>query len=164
MTSTLPAIEALLRDDSLRKELGRWLNDPADADDVLQGVAEKLLGQRIPVLTKSYLHTVLRNSAIDLRRADQRRERNVSGLASEDRSRATPAPEESLQAMRTIAAVQAILDRQPPLSRKIFRLYHLQNMTQPEIATLLDVHLSTVEKRLAKVRNACVKEMQAHLD
>ena len=157
-------LESLLTDPSLRKHLVQWLNDPSDADDILQVVAEKLICERIPVLSKGYLYTVLKNSAIDLRRAEQRRERNTAGLALQAESSAADSPERSYQAARATAAIQAILDRQPPLNRKIFRLYHLENMTQPDIATRLGVHLSTVEKRLASVRRACMHELRAHLD
>lgn len=158
------ALDSLLNDPSLRKALRLWLPEPSDADDVLQAVAEKLLRDQIPVLTKGYLYTVLRNSAIDLQRSNQRRERHTQDLVHRETAEAAPAPDRSVQALQATAAIQAILDRQTPLNRRIFHLYHTQNRTQPEIAELLDVHLSTVEKRLAKVRKACMRELRAHLD
>lgn len=158
------ALDNLLNDPSLRKALRLWLPEPSDAEDVLQAVAEKLVRDQIPVLTKGYLYTVLRNSAIDLKRSNQRRERNVEGLSHHQTDEAVPAPEHSVQAIEATVAIQAVLERQPPLSQRIFHLYHTQNRTQPEIAELLDVHISTVEKRLAKVRKACISEMRAHLD
>ncbi|MEM1145512.1 MAG: sigma-70 family RNA polymerase sigma factor [Pseudomonadota bacterium] len=158
------SVESLLSDPALRKALRKWLHEPSDADDVLQLVAEKLVREQIPVLTKGYLYTVARNAAIDLQRANQRREQNAKGMLLRHGDDAMPAPEQSLQAIEATNAIQAILDRQAPLNRRIFQLYHIQNMTQPEIARLLNLHLSTVEKRLSKVRKACLQELRAHLD
>lgn len=164
MSSNALTIENLLSDPSLKQHVARWLSDPSEADDVVQLVAEKLICERIPVLTRGYLYAVLKNSAIDLRRADVRRERNEAALLPQAEGTLATSPERALQATRASAAVQAVLDAQPPLNREIFRLYHVQHMTQPEIASLLDLHLSTVEKRLAKVRAACLSELKAHLD
>ena len=164
MTESALTLERLLNDASLRNTLYQWVSDPADADDVLQQVAEKAVRERIPVHSKGYLSAVLRNSAIDLSRANRRRETNTRGLACRYENSFAPAPEKNLQASQAITAIQAVIDRHPPLSRKIFMLYHVQGVTQPEIARCLGIHLSTVEKRLAKIRKACLKELEAHLD
>ena len=157
-------LDRLLNDTSLRNTLKQWLSEPADADDVLQQVAEKAIRERIPIHSNGYLSAVLRNSAIDLCRANGRREHNTRGIAPQFENSVAPAPEKSLQAVQAISAVQAVLDHQPPLSRKIFKLYHVLGLTQPEIAQCLGIHLSTVEKRLARVRKGCLKELEAHLD
>lgn len=164
MTSNALTVERLLKDPTLRKSLARWLSEPADADDVLQLVAEKVLRERVPLLNKGYLAAVLRNCAIDLQRAKLRRAANAKGLFVELGDSVAPAPDRALQVRQATDAIQAILDRQPPLSRKIFMLCHVQGMSQTKIATQLGVHQSTVEKRLAKVRKACLKELSAHLD
>lgn len=164
MSESALTIDRLLNDLSLRNMLKRWLSDPADADDVLQTVAEKVVRERIPVHSKGYLAAVLRNSAIDLSRANGRRELNTRGLACQLERTVAPAPEESVQAAQAITAVQAVLDHQSPLSRTIFKLYHVQGLTQPAIARRLDIHLSTVEKRLASVRRDCMKVLEAHLE
>ncbi len=164
MTEPALTLDRLLNDTSLKNTLKQWLSEPADADDVLQQVAEKVIRERIPVHSKAYLSAVLRNSAIDLSRANGRREHNARGLASQFENPVAPAPDKSLQAAQAISAIQAVLDHQPPLSRKIFKLYHVLGLTQPEIAQSLDIHLSTVEKRLAKLRKGCLKELEAHLD
>lgn len=164
MTESALTLDRLLNDTSLRNTLKQWVSNPADADDVLQQVAEKVIRERIPVHTKGYLSVVLRNSAIDLCRANGRREHNTRGLAPQTETSFAPAPEKSVQAAQAINAIQAVLDHQPPLSRKIFTLYHVRGLTQPEIARCLGIHLSTVEKRLAKLRKGCLQELEAHLD
>lgn len=63
-----------------------------------------------------------------------------------------PSPEELLDASRRRAWLDRTLDRLPLDLRAVLVLFELEDMTAPEIATLLDLPVGTVASRLRRAR------------
>ena len=138
----------------------RRVTDHAEAEDLTQQVFMRLLatGDFEGVeQTEGYVFTVAANLLKDRGRQAMRR----SGLGAvapnpslvseltlemvEDRS-----PERVLLGRETLADVLRTLDALGERTRDIYILFRLENMKQREIATLLGIGQSTVEKHVVK--------------
>ncbi|MEM9532999.1 MAG: sigma factor [Pseudomonadota bacterium] len=72
--TTNSSLFGMLREASLGRYISRLVNNQADADDLLQNVAEKLLRKGPAVQEPAhFLRRVVRNAAIDQHRARQLR-------------------------------------------------------------------------------------------
>ena len=135
------------------------VRDRAEADDLTQEVFLRILRQAEgidPSRAKAYVFTAAANLLRDrsrmsaFRRTDARGdlveadERIIAGLV-EDIS-----PERVLLGKQTLRAVMSALDGLETRTRDIFVLYRIERMKQQEIANLLGISLSSVEKHLVK--------------
>lgn len=155
--------DQLVLDDTFRRQLGRWIRSSADADDILQIVAEKLVSSPIDK-GPDYVSRMVRNAAIDHHRAENRREQHHVNWMEQSDQIDERTPEDSVAADQAMSALQEAIDNLSPVTRQIFLQFHFEGMTQPEIAKGLDVHLSTVEKRLARARKNCFAILGRYLD
>lgn len=144
-------------DASLRRYAARLLGNPADVDDVLQIVAEKLLAQTSTVRQpQHYLRRAVRNAAIDHQRA------SVLRADYERRSSIHTEPlDNAAETALIVACIQRALRKLPVLTAEMFRLHYLDGLSQRAIAERFGVHLSSVEKRLAQSRRCCLAAVQA---
>lgn len=138
----------------------RRVGDHAEAEDLTQQVFMRLLAtedfERVEQ-AEGYVFTVAANLLKDRgRRASRRGEHVVIGPnpdlvaeltreAVEDRS-----PERVLMGRETLADVLRTLDGLGEKTRDIYILFRLENMKQREIAALLGIGQSTVEKHVVK--------------
>ncbi|MCD0504389.1 sigma-70 family RNA polymerase sigma factor [Bordetella petrii] len=137
--------------------LRRSLGNPADAADLSHDLFARLLARREPVRAaepRAFLSTMAHRMVIDHWR---RRELEKAWL---DTLAALPEPQvpsvESQQIiLETLAAVDEVLDTFKPVVREAFLLNQLEGLSCPQIATRLDVSLSTVERHVSKVLRAC---------
>jgi RNA polymerase sigma factor (sigma-70 family) len=132
------------------------VRDRAEADDLTQEVFLRILRQAEgidPGRAKAYVFTAAANLLRDrsrmsaFRRTDalvESDERIIAGLV-EDIS-----PERVLLGKQTLRAVMSALDGLETRTRDIFVLYRIERMKQQEIANLLGISLSSVEKHLVK--------------
>jgi RNA polymerase sigma factor (sigma-70 family) len=132
------------------------VRDRAEADDLTQEVFLRILRQAEgidPSRAKAYVFTAAANLLRDrsrmsaFRRTDalvESDERIIAGLV-EDIS-----PERVLLGKQTLRAVMSALDGLETRTRDIFVLYRIERMKQQEIANLLGISLSSVEKHLVK--------------
>ena len=136
----------------------RLLSDRAEAEDVTQEamlrlwrVAPNWRTGEARVLTWAY--RVVTNLCTDLRRARSRRPTVNLDDAPEvaDGGRGVVA---TMIAADRMAALQMALDRLPERQRQAVVLRHIEGMTNPEIAEILDVGVEAVESLTARGKRA----------
>lgn len=127
----------------------------ADADDATQQVFI-VVARRLDVIApgseRAFLFATALRVASHARRAAQRRG-EVSGELPEALD-AAPTPEELMDQRRARAVLDAVLEELPLDVRAVFILFELEEMTQAEIAGLLDLPQGTVASRLRRGREA----------
>ncbi|MEM9621016.1 MAG: RNA polymerase sigma factor [Pseudomonadota bacterium] len=154
-TTNPGGVLAWLGERSVRLYAMRLLRNPADVDDVLQSVAERLLRKTVEIeQPENYLKRAVRNAAIDVQRARSRRDEleELSHFYAEPFAHAADTELAVTQLQRTIADL-------PVVTAEMFRLHYLDGLSQSDIASRLGVHLSSVEKHLAKAKNRCLEAM-----
>ena len=155
-----PASEARLRQlmathfDFVWRSLRRLgLGDP-DADDGAQEVflvASRKLSQISPDHERQFLFaTAVRVASTRRRSVKRRREEPLATI--DDRERSEPGPERLTELARARSELQDILDGMDLEQRACFVLFELEELTVPEIASLVGVPLGTVSSRLRAAR------------
>lgn len=136
----------------------RRVQNQHEAEDLTQEVFVRLLHQHDidPTRAKSYVFTIAANLLRDrLRRAVTRRT-TTFGTFEADGQVQIPALVEEISAERVLIARETLRDVLRALeglgkrTRDIFVLYRIEHMKQHEIATLLGLSHSAVEKHLVK--------------
>lgn len=136
----------------------RRVRDRAEAEDLTQQVFLRLIGsERTNELAHAdrFVFTVAANLLKDRAKSaahrlevpsiDPELVEILSIEAREERS-----PERIAESRETLAEVFAILDELGERTKAIFVLFRLENMKQREIAELLGIGVSTVEKHVIK--------------
>ena len=158
--------------DRLRDELGtrfsgplrayflRRIRDRAQAEDLAQEVLLRMIRASDPELIvnpESYVfraaanllmdhrRRALRNGTLRARSLDETPEGEFIGSLVEDRS-----PERVLLGEANLLEVERALDELSELTRHVFILFRLENMMQKDIAALLGIGQSTVEKHVMR--------------
>jgi len=147
-----------------RPELLRFLmarcGDADEAQDLLQDLWLKLSETRIgPVANgRSYLFRMANNLVLDRRRTQQRamsRDRNWIGeqhgyaVAAEERVDDAQPADDRIAAIQELSALKQAIAALPPGARRALELYRLEERGQSEIAAIMGISRSGVEKHLA---------------
>lgn len=161
MSSDVPFFEEKLFD--RHGQLERWLGSVEAADDAIQSVAEKIVksGDRP---NASYLAAMLRNAAVDRVRSEMRRRGYEEAFASAAETVDDRSPDRLVAGTQALEALRGAIGRLSPTDRKIFVLACLEAKPRSEIAAVVGLKLSTVEKRLAKAKASCYRQVKDHLD
>ena len=142
--------------DFIWRSLRRLGLSPADAEDGAQEVftvASRRLEDIVVGRERAFLFgTALRVASSHRRRARHRYEQ-LDGTA-EDHGDAAPSPEMLTERRQARAVLDQVLDELTLEQRTAFVLYELEEMTVPDIATILDVPVGTVASRLRRARAA----------
>lgn len=130
----------------------RRLGVPAEAlDDAAQQVfivAMRRADIIEPERERQYLQGVAVRVASEQRRAVQRREARVPPITGD----APAQPDELLDRKRARAQLDDVLDAMPFDLRTAFVLFELDELTVPEIATMLEIPEGTASSRLRRAR------------
>ena len=125
------------------------LYDADEARDVVSDVFASLLDGGIAIKSdnaRGFLLTCVRNSCINVIRHKQMRERFIKLYATNAEPLAD-GPDDSI----TLAELREYIDNQlPPLSRRIFTLRYLQDMTCQQVADAVGVSRVTVHHHLSQ--------------
>jgi RNA polymerase sigma factor (sigma-70 family) len=147
-----------------RAELVRFLRarcgDAAEADDLMQDIWLKLDGTSAgPVSNgRAYLFRIANNLVLDRRRGQLRAMRrdhawlDADGFASvqpEERSDPAPLADEELARRQEAAIVQQAIATLPAGAQRALRLHRLEGHSQGEVAEIMGISRSGVEKHLA---------------
>ena len=163
MGNATVAVDSLFEERGLRQLLNRWVG-PQDADDVLQIVAEKLLRSDSGAdLSPSYVSRVARNAAIDQTRTVQSRSGYESEFTRHRPWKDELSPERIVEGIQAIEALDNALMHLPELTQEVFLLYYVDGLQQLEIAEHFGLHVSSIEKHLAKARRRCYERIEPHL-
>lgn len=125
------------------------LYDADEARDVVSDVFASLLGGGMAIRTdnaRGFLLTCVRNSCINVIRHKQMRERFIK-LYSTGAEPQTAGPDDSIM----LAELRDYINTQlSPLSRRIFTLRYLQDMTCQQVADAVGVSRVTVHNHLSQ--------------
>jgi RNA polymerase sigma-70 factor (ECF subfamily) len=130
-----------------------WL-DAALAEDVVQEVFVRLMGQRTEIRdVRAWLFRAVRNGAISHLRHQKRRKKRDQRIATQQQNWFEPHPDDLIDAQ----TAQTVLESLPPQQREIVMLRIWGQMTFKEMAGLVDLPLSTVHDHyrtaLARIKN-----------
>lgn len=157
--SAIPLIAGLFGNRALRNYLEKIVGGSDNADDVLQDVALKIWdGLGDPHKPEHFVHTLARNAAIDQKRSQDRRTNRETEYATlteviED------SQEQIFERQQKLNAINAAISELPLLTQSIFIQFYVHGLSQKEIAEVHQIHLSTVEKRLARAKRYCYTQL-----
>ena len=125
------------------------LYDADEARDVVSDVFASLLDGGLAIRTdnaRGFLLTCVRNSCINVIRHKQMRERFIKFYATNAEPR-VDGPDDSMM----LAELRDYINNQlPPLSRRIFTMRYLQDMTCQQVADAVGVSRVTVHHHLSQ--------------
>ena len=138
----------------------RWLNHPADADDVAQECflrmwqrADRFDPQRGSL--QVWLLRLTRNLCIDRARASGRRpEGHESATPVQELAATVPAPDERLVRQRQLAELSDAIALLPERQRSALLLCRLQGRSQAEAAAVLGISTRALESLLSRARRS----------
>lgn len=135
----------------------RMLKDRAEAEDVAQEALLRLWraapGWREgEAKVSTWLYRVVSNLCID--RMRRRRGGHVDLDAVPDPADPAPSVERALQDSARGAALQAALDTLPERQKQAVVLRHLEGLSNPEIAEIMEIGVRAVESLTARGRKA----------
>ena len=163
MANAALALDFLFDRSCFRRRMRRWVA-PQDADDLLQAVAEKLLQCGAETdLSPGYVSRVARNAAIDRARSTQSRSDYETEFAQQCPRTDEMSPERVAEGLQAIEALDDALTSLPELTREVFLLYYVEGLAQRDIAAQFGLHVSSIEKHLAKARRHCYERIEPHL-
>lgn len=152
-------VEALIQHESaLLNFLTRQVGCAHTSADLFQRIAEKLLRQKQPPATDSvraYLYRAASSEAASYFRGERRRVSYEMDCARLQDELDACYAERRLAGQDALRVLQAALESLPPLTRRIFFLCRVQDVSQREVAERLGLSVSTVEKKLAAALKHC---------
>ncbi|MEZ5716324.1 MAG: RNA polymerase sigma factor [Paracoccaceae bacterium] len=132
----------------------RMLGDRAEAEDVAQEAMMRLWRiapdwRQDEAQVTTWLYRVVANLATDRLR---RRKRTAAPALDDlpDPVDDAPGPAETMQARARAAALQAALDALPDRQRQAVVLRHIEGLSNPEIAAIMDISTEAVESLTAR--------------
>ncbi|KKW67447.1 hypothetical protein AAV94_11550 [Lampropedia cohaerens] len=155
-----------------RQELLTWLTRRLHAREQAEDMVQELYlrfvqhaaGHHVDD-TRAYLFQMARNMLADLGRQQQARATDTHShdeplmLAVPDTA---PGPEQVAAARSRLRQLAACLEQLPPLTQRIFLLNRVHDMSYQEVATQLDVSVSTVQKHLTRALCHVTEQMKTH--
>lgn len=152
----------------LRKYLRRFYKNPQDIEDAMQEgflksfEIEKKQDIKTPA---AYLFKTIRNFACrDLRKKSRLKIIGIEDIDLPSLTIDRRAIEDSLESRQNLSIFCAAADRLPTQCRKAFLLRKIYGFSQKEIAGMMGISVSTVEKHLAKAIYRVIEHMDQHGD
>ncbi|MDW4496620.1 RNA polymerase sigma factor [Sulfitobacter sp. D35] len=140
----------------------RLLGDRVEAEDVAQEALLRLW--RIApdwrpgeAQVTTWLYRVTANLCIDR----QRKRRGMALDAVEEPADPAPGPAETMQARARFDALQAALDTLPERQRQAVVLRHIEGLSNPEIAGIMELNVRAVESLTARGKRALAATLAA---
>jgi RNA polymerase sigma-70 factor (ECF subfamily) len=139
-----------------------FLDDAAEAEDVMHEVFMALLGDRAPgpddLHLRAWLYQCARNASLNRLRTRRRGEAARAREAAE-RPAPAPLPSEAIERGEAAEALRRAVSRLPPTLRE---LYHLRasGMSYEGMAQLLGIPIGTVKSRMHEMVATLKREMQ----
>lgn len=136
----------------LKRFFGKRIARPVEADDLVQEVFLRL--SKRPNLAEierieGYIFQTASSVLTDHYRKGARTSGKHVPFDEEDHTKATASLERHVEARQRVQCVMDALHELPDVTRRIFTLYHLQNLRQKDIAKMLDMSLRKVEEHMS---------------
>lgn len=135
------------------------------AQDVFMKVYEKLPGFRFESKLSTWIATIAYRQTINHLRKSRKMQYKELEEASEDRffvDHKTPAS--TIESLDTGQFVQAQIEKLPAHYRNILYLYHIEEMTYPEIVEITGLPLGTVKNYLFRARKLLKDQLRNFVD
>ncbi len=128
----------------------RTLGSESEAEDVVQEVFYRLLAKAKSLRNPESLHAFIVSFAVRILKWELRRKRTRSWLSFGQPSILADVAGEELdfESRDLLRRFYAFLDRQAPRDRLVLSLRYLESMTVEEIASAMEVSVSTVKRSL----------------
>ena len=143
--------------------LGLGDEDAEDGAQQVMCVLARRLADVRPGVERPFLFSTATNVATTFRRTQRRRpETGIDDF--EAMAEEVPGGDELVDERRAHEALQRVIQAIPEELRLVFVLYELEELTSPEIATMIGIPLGTVASRLRRAReafHAIVQRLQA---
>jgi RNA polymerase sigma factor (sigma-70 family) len=155
----------LIHQAELHAYLTRHLRDRDLASDLTQDTFVRFAQQR-PQATvadgRSYLYRIARNLAIDyVRRVSRRRTDVTEHYDLADIPDHLPNAEEVIDTRQRLDRLRSIIQELPERTRQIFVLHRIEELTYGEVAAMLGISESSVQKHLAKALQHVVQRLRS---
>lgn len=139
--------------------------DIEDPEEVIQDIFYKLWSKKEIVAGlqsfKGYLYRMAKNRILDIKKAKEALLRHETGYATIQPQQTTHTEEALIYKELHQYAVEAI-QQLPPKQQDIFTLSILRELSREEVATLLGISLSVVDKQLYLARKAVRSRILQH--
>lgn len=140
----------------------RVLGDRAEAEDVAQEAMMRLWKiapdwRQGEAQVSTWLYRVAMNLCLDLRRRGRGRALGLDAVPEPADPAAGPA--DRMQDMARSDALQAALMRLPDRQRQAVVLRHIEELSNPEIAGVMDISVEAVESLVARGKRALAAEL-----
>lgn len=145
--------------DMLQRYLRKYLSSEDDVEDVIQDAYLHIYNIKDYATVespKAMLLTIAHNLAVELgRKRSSRATDTVADFEALGVSSDEPLVEERLDARRRFEAFCNAVGDLPPICRRVFVLRKVYKLSQAEIAAVLGISESTIEKHVAKGMVRC---------
>jgi len=139
-------------DSELRRYLRKRLSTPEDLDDIIQELYVRIARYPNPeaiLNTQAFVMTIAANLLRDRFSSTTRRDLRLGTSFQElEVPCARPSPERQLESQQTLALVLEALTDLAPKSRDALILHRFRDLTYPEIAKLMGLSTSMVQKHI----------------
>jgi RNA polymerase sigma factor (sigma-70 family) len=139
---------------ALHRYLRRLTSGAEDVEDLVQETYVRIYALADPKgidSPRALLFRIAHNLAVErARRQNSRATDSVADFELLGVSTLEAPPDEQIDARRRFEAFCAAVDRLPPLCRRVFVLRKVYKLSHTEIAEVLNVSHSTIEKHVAK--------------
>ena len=151
---------------ALHRYLRRFTSGAEDVEDLVQETYARIYALADPKgidSPRALLFRVAHNLAVErARRQTTRATDSVADFELLGVSTEEAPPDEQIDARRRFEAFCAAVDRLPPLCRRVFVLRKVYKLSHTEIADVLNVSHSTIEKHVAKGLLRCRDYLKDH--
>jgi len=152
----------------LRRYLRRFYKNPQDIEDAMQeGFLKSFEIEKKQNITtpSAYLFKTIRNFACrDLRKKSRLKIIGIEDIDLPSLTIDRRAIENSLESRQNLSIFCTAADLLPEQCRKAFLLRKVYGFSQKEIAGMMGISVSTVEKHLAKAVRRVIEHMDQHGD
>jgi RNA polymerase sigma-70 factor (ECF subfamily) len=134
----------------------------ADADDAAQQVfivGTRRLADIAIGSERTFLYGAALRVASTLRRNSARRERFIRSVPA-DSDRTTHSPHDELERRQALAFLDRLLSAMADDQREVFVLCEIEELTAPEVATIVGAPVGTVASRLRRARHSFGAELK----
>lgn len=146
----------------LCRSVYRIVPDEQLAEDLVQDVFCGLWNKQSSLEVEGSLRSYLFKACINAALSHLRRQKNVAGreaLFAGEAETEVNYTEEQLIFNETSSRINAAIDALPPACRSIFMLSRFENLSYKDIATQLNISLSTVENQMVKALRVLRKQI-----
>jgi RNA polymerase sigma-70 factor (ECF subfamily) len=146
----------------LHRLIYRIVGNRAAAEDVAQDAFVKLNDRALGPTDHGLLFRTAQNLALDHLRAQRVRDAYARTALPEQHIKDQPLPDQVIDARQRLHALFAALEALPPRTQQVFLLNRVDGLSQPQIAKILGLSVSTVEKEIIRALAFCRAWQKEH--